>query len=218
MNLDYGFAVSVAGGCATRERVYTSGMKSLLPLTFFAVVGCTHLPTEPGPHDQFFAQLSRMCGRAYEGRIASPLTSADSGFNDKKLIMHVRDCSSDTIRIPFHVGEDRSRTWVVTRTASGLRLKHDHRHQGGEPGVQAQYGGDTVRTGTSNRQEFPADPYSKDLFLRGNTPQSVANIWSMELWGAKLFAYELRRPSRFFRVEFDLTRPVPTPPKPWGSR
>ena len=24
-----------------------------------------------------------------------------------------------------HVGVDRSRTWVLTRTASGLRLKHD---------------------------------------------------------------------------------------------
>ena len=45
--------------------------------------------------------------------------------------MHVRECSEDAIRIPFHVGEDRSRTWVVTRTANGLRLKHDHRHEDG---------------------------------------------------------------------------------------
>ena len=35
------------------------------------------------------------------------------------------------------------------------------------------------------------------------------------------FAYELRRPpipgGRFFRVEFDLSRPVPAPPPPWGA-
>ena len=31
--------------------------------------------------------------------------------------MHVRDCSERELRIPFHVGDDRSRTWVVTRTA-----------------------------------------------------------------------------------------------------
>ena len=32
-----------------------------------------------------------------------------------------------------------------------------------------------------------------------------------------LFAYELRRPNRFFRVEFDLGRPVPAPPPPWRA-
>jgi hypothetical protein len=32
-----------------------------------------------------------------------------------------------------------------------------------------------------------------------------------------MFAYELRRPNRHFRVEFDLTRPVPAPPPPWGA-
>jgi hypothetical protein len=193
-------------------------MKALFPLAFLALAGCTHLPAETRPHDRFFAQLSSLCGKAYEGRIASPPTGADSSFAGKTLIMHVRECSSDTIRIPFHVGEDRSRTWVVTRTADGLRLKHDHRHQDGSPDVQTQYGGDTVQAGTSTRQEFPADPYSKELFIRGNIPQSAANIWAMEIWPARLFAYELRRPSRFFRVEFDLTRPVTTPPNPWGSR
>jgi hypothetical protein len=32
-----------------------------------------------------------------------------------------------------------------------------------------------------------------------------------------VFAYELRRPARFFRVEFDLTRPVAPAPAPWGG-
>jgi hypothetical protein len=27
--------------------------------------------------------------------------------------MHVRDCGPDSIRIPFHVGADRSRTWLI---------------------------------------------------------------------------------------------------------
>jgi hypothetical protein len=133
------------------------------------------------------------------------------------LIMHVRECKSDTILIPFHVGEDRSRTWVVTRTAGGLRLKHDHRHKDGTPSQQTQYGGDTVEPGTANRQKFPADAFSKDLFVREGITPSVANVWAMEVLGSKLFAYELRRPSRFFRVEFELTRPTAIPPKPWGA-
>src|SRR3712207_8407608 len=53
--------------------------------------------------------------------------SPSPDFAGKRLVMHVRDCSPNEVRIPFHVGEDRSRTWIVTRTAAGLRLKHDHR-------------------------------------------------------------------------------------------
>jgi hypothetical protein len=131
--------------------------------------------------------------------------------------MHVRDCSSDTIRIPFYVGEDRSRTWVVTRTAGGLQLKHDHRHEDGSPSEQTQYGGNTAGAGRANRQEFPADAFSRELFVRGNIPQSAANVWALEVWRTRLFAYELRRPGRLFRVEFDLASPSATPPAPWGA-
>jgi len=46
----------------------------------------------------------------------------------------------------------------------------------------------------------------------------VTNVWAMEFSQQKTFAYELRRPGRFFRVDFDLTRPVAAPPPPWGSR
>lgn len=192
-------------------------MKSLLLLSPLVLAGCAHLSGPASPHDKFFAQLSSLCGKAFDGRIASPVVSADASFAGKKLVMHVRDCSSDTIRIPFHVGEDRSRTWVVTRTADGLRLKHDHRHEDGSPSEQTQYGGDTVSPGTANRKEFPADASSKKLFVRGNIPQSAANVWAMEVWDGRLFAYELRRPSRFFRVEFDLSRPTAAPPPPWGA-
>ena len=80
--------------------------------------------------DRFFASLSTLCGKAYEGRVVSN-DAADEDMRGSRLVMHVRECSDDTIRIPFHVGEDRSRTWVVSRTADGLRLKHDHRHADG---------------------------------------------------------------------------------------
>jgi len=132
--------------------------------------------------------------------------------------MHVRECSANEIRVPFHVGEDRSRTWVVTHTGSGLRLKHDHRHEDGSEDKLTQYGGDTVHQGAATRQEFPADAFSKALFVREKIPASTANVWATELQPGRMFAYELRRPNRFFRVEFDLTRPVAPPPPPWGSR
>lgn len=193
-------------------------MKIALPFALaLALAGCaTAAPSDPA--NQFFARLSSLCGSAYEGRVASPPVEADRAFAGKRLVMHVRDCSRDTIRIPFHVREDRSRTWVVTRTATGLRLKHDHRHEDGSEDKLTQYGGDSRGEGTPSRQEFPADQFSRDMFIREKIPQSMTNVWAMEVEPGRLFAYELRRPDRFFRVEFDLAHPVEAPPPPWGSR
>ncbi len=142
----------------------------------------------------------------------------------QRLVMHVRDCSADTIRIPFHVGENRSRTWVISRTAGGLRLKHDHRHEDGSEDQLTQYGGDTVDEGVeldgggTSRQQFPADQFSKDMFVRLGSAQSVPNIWAVEIAPGRMFVYELRRPGRSFRAEFDLSRRVAPPPPPWGAR
>jgi len=131
--------------------------------------------------------------------------------------MHVRDCSPDEIRIPFHVGEDRSRTWVITRTSAGLRLKHDHRHSDGSADAVTMYGGDTLAPGSARRQEFPVDAASKAMFLREDRLASLSNVWAMEAEPTRRFVYELSRPQRLFRVEFDLSLAVPPPPAPWGA-
>lgn len=168
------------------------------------------------PQASFFASLQALCGRAFEGRVVSN-DAADREMAAQRLVMHVRSCEGDAIRIPFHVGADRSRTWVVTRNATGLRLKHDHRHEDGSEDALTQYGGDTATDGTATRQEFPVDQFSRDLFTRQNRAVSNTNVWAMEVHPGHLFAYELRREGRHFRVEFDLTRPVEAPPPPWGS-
>ena len=134
--------------------------------------------------------------------------------------MHVRGCEEPAreLRVPFHVGDDRSRTWVITRTADGLRLKHDHRHEDGSEDVLTMYGGDTRSPGTAERQEFPVDAESIALFEREGSEASVTNTWAMDIEPGKRFLYELSRPGgRLFQVEFDLAQPVPPPPAPWGS-
>ena len=188
--------------------------RALLPLAALLLAGCAAVDPAPSPQDRFFARLSALCGRAFEGRIVSPPVAADAAFADKRLIMHVRDCSDAEIHIPFQVGDDRSRTWVVARSGDSLRLKHAHRHADGSADALSQYGGDARAPGSADRQEFPADPFSRALFERHNIPQSATNVWAIEL--APAFAYELRRPGRFFRIEFDLARPVAPPPPPWG--
>lgn len=157
--------------------------------------------------DAFFANLTALCGQRFEGKVVTN-EAADSDFAGKRLLMHVRDCSADEIRIPFWVGEDRSRTWVVTRTDSGLRLKHDHRQPDGKTDPLHWYGGDTASEGTAERQEFPVDQESIDLFNANDASVSTTNVWAMEVHPDKTFTYELRRPNRHFQVDFDLTKPV----------
>lgn len=159
------------------------------------------------PQDGFFENLTALCGQRFEGRVVTT-DVADAGFASQRLLMHVRDCSPEEIRIPFWVGDDHSRTWVVTRTPAGLTLKHDHRGANGQPEGSHWYGGDTVQAGSAERQEFPVDAFSIDLFNASNALISTTNVWAMEVHRGETFAYELRRPNRHFRVEFDLTKPV----------
>lgn len=174
------------------------------------------------PADAFLASLATHCGKAYAGRITAnqPASTTPDPFEGKALVMHVRGCDAPTqeIRVPFHVGDDHSRTWVITRTQEGLKLKHDHRHEDGSPDPVTMYGGDTADAGTAQRQAFPVDAESIAMFQREGLAASVTNTWAMELVPAKTFVYELSRPNgRLFRVEFDLSTPVALPPAPWGA-
>ena len=171
----------------------------------------------PDPQAAFMARIAALCGKAFAGRLVTT-DPADADMAGKPLVMHVARCSADGIRIPFHVGEDRSRTWILSRTPAGLRLKHDHRHADGRPDAVTMYGGDTAGAGSAARQEFPVDAESIALFRANKLDRSVTNVWAVEVTD-RIFAYELRRPppnTRFFRVEFDLARPVSPPPLPWG--
>jgi len=195
-------------------------MKMLTPLWVLLVV----LATTGGDaaarqgrarvQDQFWSNLRALCGRAFEGRLLDA-PAGDTTFEGQRLVMHVRTCEADTIRIPFHVGDDRSRTWVLSRHRSGLRLKHDHRHGDGSEDEITQYGGDTTSEGTTERQEFHADADTARLI-----PAARTNVWAVEVYPGRAFAYALRREgtARRFRVEFDLGRAVDPPPAPWGHQ
>ena len=184
----------------------------LASLLFIAPRALLALPPE---QDAFWRELQALCGRAFAGKVVESTSATDAQFADQKLVMHVRACSPNEIRIPFHVGENRSRTWVITRTAAGLRLKHDHRHEDGTEDKITQYGGDTTNAGTAARQEFPADAFTVELI-----PAAKTNIWSLVVQPGKIFGYALRREAegRRFRVDFDLTKPIPVPPAPWGAK
>jgi hypothetical protein len=110
----------------------------------------------------FWAALQALSGQAFAGTLAEGAPS-DTAFAGKAMVMHVRECAPEEIKIPFHVGEDHSRTWVLTQTETGLRLKHDHRLSDGSEDEVTQYGGDTRDTGSATKQEFYADAFTAEL-------------------------------------------------------
>jgi len=174
------------------------------------------------PADAFLAAVAAHCGKAFEGHIAvnEPKGTGPDPVDGKRRVMHVRGCgdASHTLRIPFHVGDDHSRTWVLGRTDTGLRLKHDHRHADGSPDAVTMYGGDSAPPGTAQRQSFPVDADSVAMFRKAGMEASVTNTWAMEIEPDKTFVYELTRPGgRRFQVVFDLAHPVALPPAPWGA-
>lgn len=194
--------------------------------------------TETDPQDAFFAALSTHCGKAYAGELVST-DAADADMAGAQMVMAVAQCSEDRIAIPFHIqqadgGWDRSRTWLITRNdaggqRTGLRLKHDHRHEDGEPDAVTMYGGDTAPddNGTARAQSFPVDAESIALFEAEGLAASVTNVWSVEVDPAgtdsATYAYQLKRTTeggapedRLFRVEFDLSEPVDMLPPAWG--
>lgn len=173
-----------------------------------ALVSPTKAMESPAAQDAFFANLSTLCGQRFEGKVINP-GPTDGDFAGKRLLMHVRDCDANEIRIPFWVGEDHSRTWFITRTENGLRLKHDHRDPDGTTHTLHWYGGETTQEGSPKRQEFPVDQESIALFTANDSSASNTNIWAVEFHPTQTYVYELRRPTgRHFRVEFDLTKPV----------
>lgn len=167
----------------------------------------------------FWSELQKLCGKAFGGSIAVD-TSISPDFAGKAMVMHVRSCEKDRIRIPFFVGEDKSRTWVLTRKKNQIELKHDHRHKDGKPDVVTMYGGTSTNTGMATRQFFPADEQTVRVVAppAGNAPSAAANVWWIDLVPGEYFVYNLRRlgSDRLFSVKFDLKNTMATPEAPWG--
>ena len=180
-------------------------MRKFLFVLLVAAAGCRTV-SAPHPGDALWSALQPLCGKSFEGKLVEGTEPSDAEIGKQRLVMHVKECSASEMRIPFHVGENRSRTWVLTRTADGVRLKHDHRHEDGTEDRVSQYGGDTRVTVPSRSLDFYADAFTAELI-----PAAATNIWTIAVdESGRTFTYGLRREAmgRRFRVEFDLTKPV----------
>ncbi|MEZ5347400.1 MAG: hypothetical protein R2681_17775 [Pyrinomonadaceae bacterium] len=182
-------------------------MKNLVLLNFIVLAFTVSIPAQSG---KFWSSLQNICGKAFAGEIVH--ASGDDSFRGKELVMHVRSCEENEIKIPFVVGEDRSRTWILTKIGDRIRLKHDHRHEDGTSDKVTMYGGTTSNSGLIGRQVFPADEETQKLL-----PVAASNVWWIDL-ANNSFSYNLRRigTDRYFSIRFDLTKEVEKPEAPWG--
>jgi len=178
----------------------------LLLLLFYSLTGFAQ---QPSAAKQFWETLQKHCGKAYQGEVTQGLTA---DFKNGPLIMQVRSCEEGLIKIPFFVGEDRSRTWVLKLANDRISLKHDHRHKDGTEDKITQYGGLASNAGLANMQIFPADQETVNLL-----PQAAGNVWWITV-EKDFFTYNLRRmgSDRLFTVKFDLSKPIVELNAPWG--
>lgn len=180
-------------------------------------LACATVPqasfADQGDAGDWWQHLQSLCGQAYAGvLIRAP--DGDDTFRDKRVVMHVRDCTEDRVRVPLVVDDDRSRTWVFTRVGDGIELRHDHRHRDGTPDAVTLYGGRTSNAGSADTQMFPADDQT-----RATIPGSgLRSVWLVEIHPGERFVYAANRvgTERGFQVDFDLSTPVEAPAAPWG--
>jgi hypothetical protein len=184
-------------------------MSKLLYALIFCLLAtaCSPTLTTTTKTDQaktFTELLAAKCGNSFGGTTIFPADGTDP-FAGKELVMHIQTCNDSTIRIPFHVGEDHSRTWVLTNLPEGLQLKHDHRHEDGTPDEVTMYGGISTLSADSLTQRFPADAHTASLI-----PAAATNEWTMALSpNGKTFSYILKRDGKLrFQADFDLTKPL----------
>ncbi|WP_395377416.1 hypothetical protein [Marinicella sp. W31] len=127
------------------------------------------------PHSAFFQNLKKYCGQHFSGTTVFPEEPSED-FRNKTLIAKFQTCSDDEIRIPFEVGNNTSRTWIISLSPQGLQLKHDHRHADGSPDEITMYGGINKTPGTARKQSFPADSHTAELI-----PDAATNEWFLSL-------------------------------------
>jgi hypothetical protein len=161
----------------------------------------------------FWATLTALCGQAFEGELRDATAHYAPGVEGREARIHVMDCQEDRIHVPFHLDDDRSRNWILTRERGTLHLSHDHRNADGSEEEISRYGGPAPVPGLATRQIFQADGHTARIL-----PDRADNFWFLDFVepGALEYGVHWPRYGHSIRFRFDLTRPIAPLPRPWG--
>ncbi|MDD2550818.1 MAG: hypothetical protein PHD00_12080 [Bacteroidales bacterium] len=154
---------------------------------------------------KFFNHFKTLEGKSFSGKEVFAGEGVSS-WADLELVMTVRECHDTIVYIPFRVGENTSRTWmVIMENGEKLRFRHDHRHEDGTPEDLTMYGGYALDGGTPFKQIFPADEYTCNMLER-----ICDNEWTVEFSeDLSTYSYSLKKDGNLvIQVDFDLTKPL----------
>jgi len=187
-----------------------SASQLVLLLALAAPLAGAGEPEDPG--EAWWQRLQALCGQAFAGEVVR-MPEDDTVFRGQSLVIHVRECSPERVRVPLVVGEDRSRVWVLSRREGRIELKHEHRHADGSFDAVTNYGGLSSNAGSADSQLFPADEDTR-LAIPGS---GLRSVWLIEIHPGQRLVYAANRvgTERGFRIDFDLSRTVPAPEAPW---
>lgn len=181
---------------------------AIIPASFWSSL----LRAQENQQDEFWSKLLALCGKAYSGQIAMA-SADDSTFHGKTIVIHARICAGDNVLIHLHIGENRSITWIISKSAELITFRHDHRNEDGSESYFSWYGGTTTNRGTAWTQFFPADQGTLDKSV-----EAAGKVWWLEFRPDDLLIYHQDDlvSSRRTSLVFDISSPVDPPPMPWG--
>lgn len=176
----------------------------LLLFTGLGLSACS--PSSTSTQDQFFEELSSLCGQVFEGQSTFP-EAEDHPLVGTPLRTEVNECSESMVRIELiRDGDYWHEAWVIEKRPEGLHLFHDHLGEKrtmedlGEDDYHG-YGGYANSTGYSTAQYFEADSYTAELI-----PAAATNVWMIEIGeDGNSFVYSLERNQQpRFSADFSL--------------
>jgi hypothetical protein len=180
-----------------------------IPLLLVCACGRPPIIADPVQR-QFWNSLRDLCSQSFEGRIIEA-TAADSVLAGQPLVLDMWQCYARELRMAFQVGDDHSRVWFLTPTATGLDLTHELHSADGVALPFSGYRGETHDPGTATLQRFYPDQGTLD-----RVPTAAGSMWTLEIVPGERIAYRLDSRAGVFLVEFDLTHRAHRPPTPWG--
>ena len=199
---------------------------SILPSPGAAAASILILAACSGPPEEhaLFEALEPYCGQAFGGQVTRDEAAMDA-LSGEPLVLHLRECTGNTLSMPLHIGNARGLILVLTRTRDGLELRHRVLRPDGSPARTDGYGGSSGETSTPLRAIFPPDGPAPEI----ETP-SVAGLVTgagrthqLE-WQASdtILVYGfgpggIGADAGTLRIAFDLSTPVSPPPPPWGE-
>ncbi|MBI3926311.1 MAG: hypothetical protein HY319_12280 [Armatimonadetes bacterium] len=179
-------------------------LRMFLSWLWLTVLACPCWALDPAG-EAFFARLLALDGRTFTGTTVFPTDPAHEMVG-KPLHLRVQVLSPSEIHVPFGVGDDASRTWILRRSPEGLILKHQHLLADGSPDPITNYGGTAVPRLLSLMQAFPADAETAAML-----PEAASNVWALAFSpDGRTLTYTLERDQRpRYQARFELTADNP---------